>query len=172
MVEPLSLVGLVGPILTVVQLIRSKASTASQNKYKCLVLAQRVNNLGNILPSFSYAAANDMARAHALQNLNVALREALRLIMSCQLGGMFSGKYSRSKAAELDYVDEWIDNCIMELNLVTQARAQNRRRNRARAAGTRGHGNNRSYYQAQEGDYVVRSWPQKRRSTSTVYYMY
>jgi len=130
MVDPVSLVT---TILGVVQMIGSAASTASQNKYKCLELAERANNLAHVLPKFKDAAANDMATARVLERLKVALGEALKLILSCQLGGMFS-KYSRSKAAELDNVDKCINNCIMDLNLISQARDRTATTSRKKAS--------------------------------------
>jgi hypothetical protein len=152
MVDPL---GLVTAILTAVQLIRSAASTASQNKEKCLELAERVKNLGDVLPSFAHAAANDAATARVLERLKDAVGEALTLIQSCKSAGTFSGKYSSRKAGDLDSVDKRINNCIMDLSLINQARM-----NIGAAAGdgkvpaaqTGAHvDHHSSYYQAQGG---------------------
>jgi len=119
MVDPLSVVT---AILTVAQLIRSAASTASQNKSKCLELAERANNLAFILPCFAHM--NDAATARVLVSLHGAVGEALRLVRSCKggIGDMFNGS---RRAAQLDGVDKQINNCIMDLNLISQARANN-----------------------------------------------
>ena len=113
--DPLSVVG---AILTVVQLINSAASTASQNKVKCLELAERAKNLGEILPGLAQAAASDAAAARVLERLKDAVEQALKLVKSCQSGGLFSGKHG--KAAELDGVDKRINNCIMDITLISQ----------------------------------------------------
>jgi hypothetical protein len=118
-VDPLSVVT---AILTVVHLIRKAASTASQNKDKCLELAERVKTLGDILPSFAHpggGAPDDAATAPVLERLRDAVGQALTLIESCKSARMFSGS---RKAGELDGVDKRINNCIMDLNLISQAR--------------------------------------------------
>ncbi|KAK1632617.1 hypothetical protein QYE76_006932 [Lolium multiflorum] len=149
MVDPL---GLVTAILTAVQLIRSAASTASQNKEKCLELAERVKNLGEVLPSFAHAAANDPATARVLERLRDAVGEALTLIQSCKTAGMFSGKYSSRKAGDLDSVDKRINNCIMDLNLISQARANNGTEAAGKVPAQAGHVDyHSSCYQAQGG---------------------
>ncbi|CAM0952923.1 unnamed protein product [Alopecurus aequalis] len=155
MVDPLSVVG---TILTVVQLIGSAASTASQNKHKCLELAERAKNLGEILPSLAQAAAYDPATARVLERLRDAVSEALRLIQSCQSGGIFSGKYGSGKGAELDSVDKRINNCIMDLTLIAQTRAHTTTStvNHVAAAGpapaqTHVHVDHASYYHQAQG---------------------
>jgi hypothetical protein len=154
MVDPLSLVT---AILTAVQLIRSAASTASQNKEKCLELAERVKNLGDVLPSFAHAAANDAATARVLERLKDAVGEALTLIQSCKSAGTFSGKYSSRKAGDLDSVDKRINNCIMDLSLINQARmnggaAAGNGDGKVPAAQAGAHvDHHSSYYQAQGG---------------------
>jgi hypothetical protein len=154
-VDPLSVVT---AILTVVHLIRSAASTASQNKDKCLELAERVKTLGDILPSFAHpgGAPNDAATVQVLERLRETVGQALTLIESCKSARMFSGS---KKAGELDGVDKRINNCIMDLNLISQARTNN-----APAAGagkvpaqTSYHS---SYYQAQGAASTAHvAWP-------------
>ncbi|CAM0952922.1 unnamed protein product [Alopecurus aequalis] len=117
--DPLSVVG---AILTVVQLIGSAAATASQNKQKCLDLAERAQNLADLLPSLTHGALSDATAARVLERLKDAVSEALKLIEACQSGGVFT-KYSTTKGAELDSVDKRINNCIMDLTLIGQARA-------------------------------------------------
>lgn len=118
MVEPLSVVT---TILSVVQLIGGAASTASRNKDKCLELADRVKSLGDVLPSLAYY--DDMGTARVMERLSDALGKALVLVQSCEAGGVFSGKYGSNMAAELDGVGRRINNCIMDLGLIGQARA-------------------------------------------------
>jgi hypothetical protein len=114
MIDPVTLVGL---IVQVVKQIATAAETASQNKHKCLELAERANNMALALPKLA-ERANDMATARVLERLKDALGEALRLIQSCQRRGcLFPGYYSSSKATKLDNVDKSINNCIMDLNL-------------------------------------------------------
>ncbi|XP_044454371.1 uncharacterized protein [Triticum aestivum] len=137
MVDPVSLVGM---ILTMVPLIARAADTAQQNKKKCRELAQRAGTLANVLPNYTYAAANDQDTARVLHTLKEALDEARTLIHSCQ---------TRSrKAAELDGVNAKINQCINDLNFI-----RNGRTNHVAAAGpvplpaqTYDHG---SYYQYQ-----------------------
>ncbi|CAM0947301.1 unnamed protein product [Alopecurus aequalis] len=146
MVDPVSLVGM---ILTVVQLIAKAASTARQNKSKCLELADRASTLANVLPNSTYAAANDMATASVLHKLKVALDEAFVLIQSCQTGSIWFRVFSRSqKATELQAVNGRINDCITDLKFIRDAHTHN---GAAAAAGsvpapTYDHG---SYYQAQ-----------------------
>uniref|UniRef100_A0ACD5YEU7 Uncharacterized protein n=1 Tax=Avena sativa TaxID=4498 RepID=A0ACD5YEU7_AVESA len=164
MVDPLSVVT---AILTVAQLIRSAASTASQNKSKCLEVAERANNLAYILPCFAHT--NDAATARVLERLRDAVGEALRLVRSCQggVGGMFNGS---KRAAQLDGVDKQINNCIMDLNLISQARANGGKP--AAAAQTGVHVDyHSSYYQAHGGGastaHVVWTPPTPQHAWST-----
>ena len=118
MIDPVSLVGM---ILTMVQLIAKAAETAQQNKKKCRELAQRAGILTNVLPNYTYAAANDQHTARVLQTLKEALDEARTLIQSCQTRSMFN-IFSRSrKAAELDAVNGKINQCINDLNFIRNA---------------------------------------------------
>jgi len=142
MVDP---VGVVSLIIQVVQLIRTAAATALQNKEKCLELAERATILGYALPDYAMAAANNMATVHGLQRLGVALEEAFRVIQSCQQpGGIFSGFSNSGKAAELDNVNAKINNWLLDLSFFSLAHGPTMTTHHVTAASG-------SYYQPQGG---------------------
>uniref|UniRef100_A0A0D3HPP3 Uncharacterized protein n=1 Tax=Oryza barthii TaxID=65489 RepID=A0A0D3HPP3_9ORYZ len=121
----------VGAIVKVVQAISKAVSTARRNAASCKELAERAQQVANILPdSNSKAVARgDATAANILRRLRGALDDALQLVESCQSGGgclswplmLVTGDGLAAKFAD---VNARISNCLIDLQAANGVRIE------------------------------------------------
>ncbi|KAG8090437.1 hypothetical protein GUJ93_ZPchr0011g28894 [Zizania palustris] len=129
--EALNLVSSVATVVNIVQDITKAVKTVSRNRESCQELAERVNDIGEVLkeldpdgssPSTSAAAAT----RRLVRRLEGALGRALKLVRSCQKGSVIRPYSPLVGDSPIEDVNAEIDRCLLDVlgiaNLVLVSR--------------------------------------------------
>lgn len=115
---------LISAIVKVAPEIAKAARTARRNSSRCLELAERARNVGDLLHD-SQVDKDTPTRTRVLVSLSEALGDALRLVESCRRGCLFWRLLAASRdAGRFGNVDRRITNCLLELGIANDARRE------------------------------------------------
>ncbi|KAL5204348.1 hypothetical protein ABZP36_009219 [Zizania latifolia] len=118
---------IVATVVNIVQDITSAVKTVSRNRKSCQELAERVNDIGELLKvldtdgsSPSTAAAAAAATRRLVRRLEGALGRALKLVRSCQKGSVIRSYRLLVDDRPIEDVNAEIDRCLLDLTIANR----------------------------------------------------
>ncbi|KAL5204930.1 hypothetical protein ABZP36_009801 [Zizania latifolia] len=139
--EALNLVSSVATVVNIAQDITSAVKTVSRNRKSCQELAERVNDIGELLkvldtdgssPSTAAAAAT----RRLVRRLEGALGRALKLVRSCQKGSVIRSYRLLVGDRPIEDVNAEIDRCLLDLTIANRVVLVSRLDHKLNAAAT------------------------------------